>query len=116
MQAYIPEPLPNDFLRVVLNQQQMNENNDSFLAHRLQYNLNGHPGAYMGYAPQMRVYEQPVGRGRLQIDVIEAKLQKNYGFTKMDPYVRLRLGPKVFETPTAHSGGKNPKWLKTVMW
>ncbi len=57
-----------------------------------------------------------LGRGRLQIDILEARLTKNYGLVKMDPYVRLRLGTKVFETHTDNGGGKNPRWQKTVMW
>jgi toll-interacting protein len=32
----------------------------------------------------------------------------------MDPYCRLRVGNTVFETPTDASGGKSPKWNRTV--
>lgn len=110
--AYVPKELPEDFLRIILNQQQLNENMDNQLAHRLQYGLS----PANNQANRSRILAQTYGRGRLQIDIVEAKLAKNYGLiTRMDPYVRLRLGTKVFETPTDYNGGKNPRWRKTVM-
>lgn len=114
--AFVPSALPEDFLRVVLNQQQLNENNDSALAHRLQYGYSPREVPYADPAHRSRVVAQTIGRGRLQMEIVEAKLAKNYGLiTRMDPYVRLRLGSKVFETPTDYNGGKNPRWRKTVM-
>lgn len=106
-----------------MNKQQIDEKNDTELAHRMQYGSiqtqYSHPynEFYHELTPaRAKAMAATLGRGRLQLNILEAKLSKNYGLVKMDPYVRLRLGTKVFETPTDNGGGKNPKWQKTVMW
>ena len=46
----------------------------------------------------------------LQIKIDRAELVKNYGFTKMDPYCKLKIDGRVYETPTCYGASTKPIW------
>ncbi|XP_045121041.1 toll-interacting protein B-like isoform X1 [Portunus trituberculatus] len=89
--------LPNDFLRMPMTSAQTQEEVDHATALHLQHQMMTQP-------------QQAVGR--LQMTVVSAVLNKNYGMTRMDPYVRVRVGHYIYETQTDTNGAKTPRWNK----
>lgn len=116
-------PLPTDFLRIdeIERQRQIDEDEQTARAIASQQSLRqpgegpvlGHPGYAFRTILSPTVPMPPIV-GRLDLMILEAKLVKNYGLTRMDPYVRIRFGmSNVYESQTAVNGGKNPRWNKT---
>ncbi|XP_076300094.1 toll-interacting protein B [Lasioglossum baleicum] len=97
-------PLPQGFLRVeehsIQEQQEAADEQAALALHQLQ----------LQSMPTM--HEPHVGT--LSITIAQAKLVKNYGMIRMDPYVRLRVGHAVYETHTCSNGAKNPHWNKVI--
>ncbi|XP_055940197.1 toll-interacting protein B-like isoform X1 [Argiope bruennichi] len=92
--------LPEDFLRV--------ESADS-----RDGTTNAHSQTRQGTQHQQN-YAQANMATQITLGVVGAQLAKNYSITKMDPYVRVRIGHAVFETQTDVRGGKFPSWNKTI--
>jgi len=107
--------LPAEFLRLDA-QTSSNMPSQVFLDEQAARNLHNQLNTGVATSPGYFAggFVPPNSRGRLSITLVQARLTKNYGFVKMDPYCRIRVGNTVFETPTDAGGGKNPNWNRTV--
>jgi len=65
-------------------------------------------------AVQQRYFGPNNAASQITICVVQAQLAKNYSLTKMDPYVRIRIGHTVYETQADVRAGKFPNWNKTI--
>ncbi|KAL3997483.1 C2 domain family protein [Acanthocheilonema viteae] len=109
------DQLPEDFLRITIPspisvQGQQPSMVPFYIANSdliAQQNLLQAQYAFYSFVP-------PNTRGRISITVVEAKLVKNYGFMRMDPYCCVRIGNAVFETPRNINGGKTPRWNRII--
>lgn len=101
--------LPNDFLRVMTAQEKHDQmTTDSQLACQIAQQ------EMSAYQHVSRSQARPTYIDRLLISVVEARLNKNYGLTKMDPFCVVRVNHQVYETETCENGSKNPTWTRPL--
>lgn len=105
-------PLSADFLRIS-TPRDLQEAADRQAAYAL-YQQQQHHQHHQTLPTTAAPYMAPNIIGRLSITIAQAKLVRNYGLTRMDPYVRIRIGHFVYETQTDPNGGKNPRWNRVV--
>lgn len=103
LQAFIG--LPNDFLRLFPLDLQESVDREAALALQQQIGAFNPIGLAVSAEPltsastiENRFHLKANTIGRLSITVAQAKLVKNYGLTRMDPYVRIRVGHYIYET------------------
>jgi hypothetical protein len=89
--SFITGQLPDDFLR---------------LTERVP--VPRHPQGH----PQQ--HAQHVRQGILRITVVQAKLAKNYGLMRMDPFCRFISGPFHKTSSVSIKGGKEPRWNQII--
>uniref|UniRef100_H2XRV6 C2 domain-containing protein n=1 Tax=Ciona intestinalis TaxID=7719 RepID=H2XRV6_CIOIN len=96
--------LPQDFLRMPNDSSTMDQvANDERIAKQM---------AAMEFQ-QRNMMPVMIPTNKFKISILEAKLNKNYGVVRMDPYCRVRVNHGVYETETSYNGAKNPHWSKT---
>ncbi|CAG9534084.1 unnamed protein product [Cercopithifilaria johnstoni] len=108
------DQLPEDFLRIVSPISTQSHQQQSMVPFYIadpnliaQQALLQAQCAFYSFAP-------PNTRGRISITIIEARLVKNYGLVRMDPYCSVRVANAIFETPKNVNGGKTPKWNRVI--
>lgn len=102
--------LPNDFLRIMSTQEKQDQmTSDSQLARQIAQQ------EMSAYRHVNSSQTQPTYVDRLLISVVEARLNKNYGITKMDPFCCVRVNHQVYETETCENGSKNPTWTRPLV-
>lgn len=102
--------LPSTFLRVPTNEEIQDQMaKDSELAQRI---AQEEMSSYRQTQAQQQ--SQAMYANRLIISIVEAKLNKNYGMTRMDPFCSIRVNHTVYETETCQNGAKNPTWTRPI--
>eukprot|EP00049_Salpingoeca_infusionum_P008177 m.132587 g.132587 ORF g.132587 m.132587 type:complete len:430 (+) comp13936_c0_seq1:173-1462(+) len=99
-QRVIMGPVPEDFLRIV-------EYVPAPLQPQMQYPMQGMPGY-----PPLRRRPHPVAM--LRLTIMKAKLAKNYGILRMDPFVIISIGRFHQGTTPCTKGGIEPRWNQQI--
>ena len=85
------------------------------LQHHHQHLGGGHGRYYSVPSPHTSFSsDNSLRHGMLRVTLVQAKLAKNYGLGRMDPYCKLTCGTFLITSSVVPNGAKEPRWNQVI--